>query len=194
VTRRRAILLALGAVVTAALAVVAWIVWSEPPPPPPSTAEEVYAAVTEADPSKLSDPRREQWLDKVGRTIDRLPAHEFEKLVRKSMQDPTWRERFRALKPEQRRKMADLISEEKKFAMMRQMVEMVKTMPPPVRKAMFERFREGRKRMRKQGGHPPITKQRLVERLGSTTPTQRARFVRAMREMRKMLEEAGIRP
>jgi len=186
----KSILLAIGLAVVVALGGVAWRLWSQPPPPPPSTAEEVYADVMDADPGKLPDADREEWLRKAGSAFDRMPPHEFDKLVRKTISDPAWHERMSSLPPEQRRKMMDLVSQEKQLQMLLQVVEALKSTPAPLRKVLLE---QGRKRMQSRGEFPNLSKQQMAERIGSTTPTQRARFVRAMRDLRKMAEEAGIK-
>jgi len=142
-----------------------------------------------ADPAKLSEPGREKWVAEVASALDRLPPGEVEKLVATTAADPAWHERFRSLAPEQRRKIADHISRGKQIEMMAQMVEMLKNAPPPVREAML---RQGRERMR-QGGSFTMTKEQIAQHHASTTPTQRARFVRAMRELRKMADEAGVK-
>ena len=137
----------------------------------------------------MPEPEREKWLAEVGKALDRLPPHEFDKLVQKTITDEAWQERFRALPPEQRRKMGDLISQEKQLQFMLQIVDVLKKLPAPLRKQIIV---QGRERMQRDGVHREITKERMVEHMGSTTPTQRAKFVRAMREMRAMLEEAGV--
>jgi hypothetical protein len=192
----RLIMLGGGAVTIAVLGVVAWRVWrrpSSPPPPPPSTAEEVYAAVTESDPAQLPEEQRDKWLVRAGSAFDRLPPHEFEKLVLKAKDDPAWHERMASLQPEQRRKMMDLVSEQQRMEMFLGVVETLKKMDAGTRNVMLQ---VGWQRMRAQGQgrgpHANITKDQIINHLTGTTPTQRAKFVRGMRQLRQMAEEAGI--
>ena len=188
-TKLRIILLAIGLVAVAALGATAWVIWHEPPPLPPSTSEEAYAAVMDTDPAALAEPDRDTWVETAGKLLDRLPPHEFEKLVQKTMSNAAWHARIASLDPEQRRKLIDLISEQKRLDMFLQIVEMVKKMPAPVRKVLMQ---QGSARMKRPGGHPNITKDQIIDRIAGSTPTQRAKFVRAMRELRQMAEEAGI--
>ena len=188
-SRTRAILLGASFLVLGGSGVLAWRLWPQPPPPP-STAEEMYATVMKADPAQLPEAQRNQWATEVAKTFDRLPPHELEKLLPKVMNDEAWNERFKSLGPEQHRKMRNAVSQEKQVKMMLQVMAMLKAMPAPLRKVLFTK---GRERMRQGGGHPQVSKEEMIEMIGATTPSQRAQFVRAMREMRTMLEQAGIR-
>ena len=169
--------------------------------PPPSTADEVFAAFGDARPEEMSDEELDRWARKVASAIDRLPPHEFQRLVQRAVADESLRERFRSLGPEQRRKLMDLVSEEQRSRMMMSMatamVETLKAMPEPVRTETLRRMWARRQEMRAGGkalGHPRMSKERFARRVAATTPTQRARFVRAVREMRRMMQQAGIRP
>ena len=186
--RTRAILLCLATLLLGASGVLAWRLWPRRPPPP-STAEEMYATVMKVDPAQLPDAQRNEWATEVAKTFDRLPPHELEKLLPKVMNDEAWNERFKSLGPEQHRKMRNAVSQEKQIQMMLQIVALFKAMPAPLRKAFFAK---GQERMKQGGGHQQVSKEEMVEMIGSTTPSQRAQFVRAMREMRVMLEQAGV--
>ena len=77
------------------------------------------------------------------------------------------------------------------------MVVFLPAMPKSLRvKAIREMHAQGKRQRARQGregrGHPEMTKERFAEWHAATTPRRRAQFVRAMREMRAMLEEAGI--
>ena len=185
---RRNIPLLCGVVVLAGCAAMVWAVWCRSRPLAPTTAEEVYSAVTQLDPAQLTDAEREKWARRVGSAFDRLPPHEFEKLVQKVISDEAWHERFRALDPEQRRRMAEQISEEKQLEMLRQVLVVLKAMPPAARKALVQ---QARGRMRPQAGMPDITRERIAKRIASSTPTRRAEFIRSLRELRTMAEEAA---
>jgi len=190
--RRKWILVIASAVcLLVAAGVLAWALRPEPPPP---TADDVLAAVAESDPTQLSDEEVETWMARVASTLERLPPHEMQALVQKALGDEALRKRFEALTPEQRQKMAGLISEQQRARMMATMatgmVATFKVMPAPLRKMAFEKMRAGREEHR--GKHPKMTKERFAQFHAATTPTQRAEFVRAMREMRKMMQEAGI--
>jgi len=186
---RRRLLIASAILTATAAGIAVWRFRPPPPPPPPSTTEDVYAAVARADPAKLADAEREQWVTEVAKTLERLPPHEFEKLVQRAMADPQWRERFDNLPPDQRRKLAGSISQEKQLDMMLRVVKELKKAPPLLRKALIA---SAYKRMKSEK-HREVSKERMVERMASTTPTRRAEFVRALRDLRAMAEEAGIR-
>ncbi|MBL7223868.1 MAG: hypothetical protein ISS72_08445 [Candidatus Brocadiae bacterium] len=177
----------------AAASLVAWHFWPEPPP---STAEQVYDTVMGSDPTQLSDEKVKGWIADVASTVERLPPHEFEKLIVKAMGDENLRKRFEALKPEQRRKLMDLVSEEQRSRMFAKMgtsmVKYFKAMPAALRNIALREMQARTQHRRGGGAHGGISKQRLMERHASTTPKNRAEFVRAMREMRKMLEQAGV--
>jgi Mg/Co/Ni transporter MgtE len=194
--RRRLVLVLVSlACLGAAAGVLTWHFWPEPPP---STADQVYDAVMGAEPQELSDEEVADWIETVADTVDRLPPHEFEQLVTRALGDEKLRERFEALKPEQRRRLMNLVSEEQRSRMMAKMgpamVKHFKAMPAPVRKVVFEQMMKRHRERRGKGTHPEMTPRRFVERHAATTPRQRAEFVRAMREMRKMLQEAGVKP
>ncbi len=173
------------------------------PEPPPSSAEEVLAALDEANPEAMDDEELDRWVRKVASAIERLPPHEFQRLVTKAVADESLRERFRSLEPEQRRKLMELVSEEQRSRMMvsmaTAMVETLKAMPEDLRIATLQQMWERREQMRAEGRRrggprPEMTKERFARRIAATTPTQRARLVRAMREMRRMMQQAGIQP
>ena len=190
-TRKR--LLIIGSIVcfVAAIGVLAWALW---PGPPPTTADQVLAVMMEADPTQLSEEELDPWMKQVASTVDRLSPHELQKLVDRAIADETLRQRFGSMSPQQREKMANLVSEEQRARVMVRMaaagVRRLKAMPAPLRKATLRLIRA----RREAGGHgpPQVTKERMAQWYGATTPRQRAQFVRAMREMRRMLEEAGI--
>ncbi len=188
-SRRRAIALGAAILLLGASGVVAWRLWPQPPPPP-ATAEEMYAMVMQADPAQLSEAERNRWATDVAKTFDRLPPHEFEKLLPKVMNDEAWNARFKSLGPEQHRKMRNAVSQEKQVQMVLQVVAMLKAMPAPLRKVFLTQSQE---RMKQGRGRPQMGKEEMVEMIGASTPTQRAQFVRAMRDMRSMLEQAGVR-
>jgi len=183
----------------ACASIVAWLVWPEPEPP---TADDVLTVLTERDPAQLSEPELDAWIQQVASTVDRLPPHELQELVQKAIADEKLRARFESLSPEQRQKMGDLISEEQRAQLMSRMattmVQALKVMPKPLRDAALKQMRTrgrggpGGGRGERRGGHPAMDKERLARWHSATTPRQRAEFVRAMREMRVMLEDAGI--
>ncbi|MFP4055816.1 MAG: hypothetical protein ACLF0G_02985 [Candidatus Brocadiia bacterium] len=193
-SRRRTVFLASALVVAAGLAVAAWLLWAAHRPPPPSTAEEVTAAVTEADPSELSDEELEQWVRRVADLVERLPPHECERLVQRATADPALRERFRKLDPERREKLFDLISAEQRARMMsqaaQQWVQRLKKLPAPARKALLRTM--GAAARKRRGKRRTLSKDQIARHLAATTPTERARFVRTMREAREMMKEAGV--
>jgi hypothetical protein len=186
--RTRTILLCLATLLLGASGVLAWRLWPKRPPPP-STAEEMYATVMKVYPAELPEVQRNEWATQVAKTFDRLPPHEFENLLPKVMNDEAWNERFKSLGPEQHRKMRNAVSQEKQIQMMLQIVAMLKAMPAPLRKAVLAKSQE---RMKQGGNRQQIGKNEMVELIGSSTPSQRAQFVRSMREMRVMLEQAGV--
>jgi Mg/Co/Ni transporter MgtE len=149
----------------------------------------------DSDPAELSGKQLDTWLRQVATMAERLPPHEMQKLVEKALTDESLRERFESLSPEDRQKLANLVSEEQRARMMAKMatgfVAMLKSMPPPLRKAMLQQMRE--KQEAHKGDRPQMSKQQVAQWLAATTPTQRAEMVRAMREMRKMLHEAGLK-
>ena len=171
---------------------LAWHFWPEPPPP---TAEEVYAAMTEVDIGELSEEELDGWIARVADAIERLPAHEVEKFVGKAIANPKLRERFESLDEKHRRKLANLISDEQRARLMTEMVprfvQELKQMPPPARKLLIQGMRAAHSR-RRGGKRRTMSKERFAQFHGATTPRQRAKIVRAFREMRKMMEEAGV--
>lgn len=198
---RRKLALVAGSIVllAAACGLLAWHFWPEPPP---TTANQVYGTVmTQANPLEMSPEELDRWVNQVADVVERLPAHEFQKLLSSAMSDEEMRKRFESLKPETRRKLMNLISEEQRARMMAEMaqgmVAIFKAMPKPLRDAALRKMHEQGQRQRAQrgggrDGHPEMTKQRFAEFQAATTPRQRATFVRAMREMRAMMESAGI--
>jgi len=186
--------------VLGAAGALTWHFWPEPPP---TTADQVYGAVMSDDnPLEMSPEELDRWVNDVADTVEHLPAHEMQKLLQVAMQDEDMRKRFESLKPETRRRLMNLISEEQRARlgaeMMEGMVLFLRAMPKPLRvraiREMHARGRRHRERGGREGrGHPEMTKQRFAEWHAATTPRRRAQFVRAMRDMRKMLDEAGIR-
>jgi hypothetical protein len=94
----------------------------------------------------------------------------------------------------------NLISEEQRARlgaeMAQGMVAMLRAMPRSLRNRMIREMHERGKRQRARGGgrrDREFSTERFMEFHAATTPRQRAQFVRAMREMRRMMEEAGIR-
>jgi Mg/Co/Ni transporter MgtE len=174
--------------------VLAWQFW---PAPPPTTADQVFTAVMTSDPATMSEKDLERWVETVAATVERLPPHEFEKLVTRALQDDTLRQRFDSLKPETRQKMMSLVSEEQRSRMMAKMgttmVQYFRAMPPALRRIAFQQMMSRRDaHAGPDGKHPEMTKERIVQHHAATTPAQRAEFVRAMREMRQMMEDAGV--
>jgi len=191
--RRKLILLAIAAV---CLGSTGWLLAGYlKPKPAPTTAEQVVDAMMASDPAELGEKQLDTWLRQVAAMAERLPPHEMQKLVEKALTDETLRERFESLTPEERHKLANLVSEEQRARMMAKMatgfVAMLKSMPPPLRKSMLQQMRE--KHEARKGERPQMSKQQVAQWLAGTTPTQRAEMVRAMREMRTMLQEAGLK-
>ena len=176
------------AVPAVVLAVALWCwVGSEPPP---ATAEELAAIMDEGDPAEMSEPERDEWVRRLASVAGRMSPRQFQVLAPRMMTDTTWRKRFRSLPEADRRKIADKVEQipvEQRLAMMRQMLSIVKAMPAEKRQEMSNRFR----RDVKNGGgpHGGMTKERLMELISKTPPTERAEFVRMMREFRELMEE-----
>jgi len=90
---------------------------------------------------------------------------------------------------------SNLVCEEQRARVMVRMtaagVRRLKAMAAPLRKAILRLIRA----RREAGGHgpPQVTKERMAQRYGATTPRQRAEMVRSMRELRTMIQEAGFR-
>lgn len=192
--RRRALLIALS---LACLAFAGWLLAGYlRPAPPPTTADEVLGAVRERDPAEMSQEELGGWMQRVAELTERLPPHEMQKLVEKALADEGLRERFEALSPEDRQKLSSLISEEQKARMMAKMatgfVAMLRTLPPPLRKAALEQMRDRREAYK--GSKGKMSKERTAQWLAATTPMQRAEMVRAMRELRVMMQEANLKP
>lgn len=174
----------------------AWHFW---PQPPPTTAEEVVAAVMTSDPAAMPEKDLDAWIQAVASKAERLPPHEMQKLVEKALADPKVRERFESLSPEQRQKLVNLVSEEQRARMGAKfasgMVAALRVMPAPVRKMaleqMIQRRDAGMARAKAKGME--MSKDRVAQWLGATTPTQRAEMVRAMREMQQMMKDAGVK-
>ncbi|HUT33029.1 MAG TPA: hypothetical protein VNE39_06095 [Planctomycetota bacterium] len=184
----------------ACLGVAGWLLAGYlKPAAKPSTAEQVVDAVTESDPAAMSEKESEVWLKQVATLTERLPPHETQKLVERALSDEKLKQRFQSLRPEDRQKLMGLVSEEQRARMMATMatgmVAMLKAMPPTARKAMLQQMRDRRAGFKGKGkeGHGQMSKERVAQWLAATTPTQRAEMVRAMREMRKMMQEAGMR-
>ena len=197
-TRRNLLLVVAGLCFAAAVALAAWHLR---PAPPPSTADEVHQIAGLPNLGELSDQELDQWIDVLADTVRRLPPHEYKRLFKLAMADEGLREQFEALPPEKKKKLADLIPDEQKIPMMMsgfpEVVENLKRIPPILRRPMLrlghaQRMRQ-RERLGKNGGHPKLTKERLAHFHAMSTPTQRAQFRRSMREMVKMLEDAGVR-
>ncbi|MBM4039208.1 MAG: hypothetical protein FJ290_11910 [Planctomycetes bacterium] len=167
--------------------------------PKPSTAEQLVDALAKLDPAEITEKEAEAWLKQVAELTERLPPHEMQKLVERALSDQKLKERFESLRPEDKEKLMSLVSEEQRARMMTTMatgmVAVLKALPSAARKAMFQQMRERREEYKGKGkeGRGQMSKERVAQWLAATTPTQRAQFVRAMREMRVMMQEAGIR-
>ncbi len=126
-------------------------------------------------------------------------SYEMQKLVERALTDARLKERFESLRPEDRQKLMGLVSEEQRARMMaafaKGAVAMLKAMPRVARKAILQQMRQRGEAAKGQfkGKGQEMSKQRVAQWLAATTPTQRAEMVRAMREMRAMMHEAGIR-
>ena len=197
---RKKLALAIGSVV-GLLAAAAMLVWHLWPEPPPTTADMVYGAVmAETDPLKMSPEELDRWVNDVASVVERLPPHEMQKLLTLALQNETIRQRFESLEPATRQRLVSLISQEQRARlgaeMAQGMVAFLKAMPRPVRNAAIRQMHEHGKRERGRrggrGGHPEMTKERFAEWQAASSPRQRSKFIRAMRDMRKMLEDAGI--
>ena len=195
---RRKVLLLVASV--AALGVAGWLLADYfKPKPKPSTAEQVVEAVTRPDSEELTEKEAEVWLKQVATLTERLPPHEMQKLVERALTDEKLKQKFESLRPEDRQKLMGLVSEEQRARMMATMatgmVAMLKAMPPVARKAVLQQMRDRRGEFKGKGkeGRGQMSKERVAQWLAATTPTQRAQFVRAMREMRTMMQEAGIK-
>jgi Mg/Co/Ni transporter MgtE len=192
---RRKVLLGIGIALIPVLGAAAWLTWPEPPPPP-STADEITAALEAVDFSALSDEELTDWGERMAGTLQRLPPHEVQKLIGIAMADDRLRQRLEKLSPDQRERLANIMSEEQRARMMTDMaqgmVAVFRAMPKSLRGAAFRAMRERQKQRQGRSEHPRMTPQRMAEWQAATTPTQRAKFVRAMREMRVMMREAGV--
>lgn len=192
---RRRWLVILGLALIPVLGAVLWFVWPEPEPPP-STADEVIETVLGEDPTELSGEELDRWMARVVATVDRLPPHEFQPLVQKAMANAELRARFESLEPEQRRRLRNLVSEEQRAqmgaGMAKGMVAVLKAMPKALRDTTIREFHERAKARRGEHGRREMTPKRFAEWHAATTPKQRAEFVRAMRDMRQMMEDAGV--
>ncbi len=193
--RKWLLIVACAVCLLAAGGILAWYFW---PQPPPTTAEQVVEAVLKADPAEMSQEELAAWIKDVAAKTERLPPHEMQKLVEQALANEGLRERFESLPPEERRKLVELVSEEQRARMMVTMatgvVQMLKAVPAPARKAMIQQMIDRREAYKGKGKgvHPEMSKESVARWLAATTPTQRAEVVRAMREMRKMMREAGI--
>ncbi len=176
--------------------VAAWHFW---PKPPPTTADQVVEAVMNSDPAEMSQEELATWIRDVASKAERLPPHEMQKLVEKAMANEGLRERFESLPPEERRKLVELVSEEQRARMMAKfttgMVAVLKALPAPARKVMLQQMiqRHEADRGKGKGDRPEMSKESVARWLAATTPTQRSEMVRAMREMRVMMKEAGLK-
>ncbi|MFW6162616.1 MAG: magnesium transporter MgtE N-terminal domain-containing protein [Planctomycetota bacterium] len=195
--RRKLIAVILSAVaLLAAAGVLTWHFWPEPPP---TTAQQVEQAVmTPTNPLEMSPQELDRWVNQVADTVERLPPHEMNKLLELALQNEELQERFRQLEPETRRRLMNLVSEEQRARlgaeMAQGMVAMLKAMPKSARNALLRSMHKRRQseRARGSGGDREFSTERFMEFHAATTPRQRAQFVRAMREMRRMMEDAGI--
>jgi len=198
--RTLAILIGSVACLAGAAAALGWYLWPEPPP---TTADQVYGAVmSEDDPLEMSPEELDRWVNNVASVVERLPAHETQRLLEVALKDDRLRKRFESLKPETRQRLANLISQEQRARMAADMavgmVQFLRAMPKPVRVRFIRQMhargeRERAQRRGRGGGKHEMTRERFAEWQAASVPRQRAKFVRAMREMRTMLEEAGIR-
>ncbi len=194
--RKPLIIAACLACLVGAGGVLAWHFW---PGPPPTTADQVLDAVMQSDPADMSEEELAVWMKDVAEKAERLPPHELQKLVERALSDEKLKARFESLAPEERQKLAELVSEEQRARMMATMavgmVAMLKALPAPARKVMIQQMRERGEayKGKGKGERHEMTKERVARWLSGTTPTQRAEMVRAMRDMRKMMEEAGFK-
>lgn len=191
--RSRPLLLISALCLLVAIGIAAWTLWPEPPPP---TADDVAAVMTRHDPAALSPPQREQWMGEVVDTIDSLPPQEFQKLFQKAMADPTLRERFHALGPQQQHKIGLLLSEEQ-FARMvvemsAPMVDFCRRLPGPLRRSVVRHVHRLSMEHAQARGQE-MSKDDFAHWQKATTPRRRAEFIRSMRLMRQMLQEAHDR-
>ncbi|NQT89111.1 hypothetical protein HQ560_20245 [bacterium] len=192
---RRKILLWTGIALIPALALTAWFTWPESPPPP-STADEVMAAIQGIDLDTVSNEALVDWGERVASSLQRLPSHQLQKFVGMAIANPSLRARFEKLTPEQRQRLEGVMSEEQRVRMMAGMaqgfVTTMKAMPAFARNAALRAMHERRKTHEGKSGHPPMTPKKMAQWQAASTPTERAKFVRAMRDMRVMAREAGI--
>ncbi len=194
--RRKTVLIAISA---ACLGGTGWLLAGYlKPKPKPTTAEQVVGAVMQSDPAGMSEKELDAWIKQVAAMAERLPPHEMQKLVEKALADETLRERFESLSPEDRQKLASMVSEEQRARMMAKMatgfVAMLRSLPPPLRKAALQQMQERRDAHKGEKGlKGQMSKERTVQWLAATTPTQRAEMVRAMRELRAMMKEANLK-
>jgi len=193
--RRKVVLIAVSVV---CLAVAGWLLAGQlKPQPKPTTAEQVVESVMAADPGGMDEKELDTWVKQVASLAERLPPHEMQKLVERALSDEKLKERFESLSPEDRQKLASMVSEEQRARMMAKfatgMVQMLKALPAPVRKLALQQMREKREAYKGKGPGGRMSKERVAQWLSATTPTQRAEMVRAMRDMRKMMQEAGFK-
>jgi len=195
--RRKVILISLSLVCLAAAG--ATLAWHFRPRPAPTTAEQVVEAVMKSDPAEMSEAQLDAWIKEVAVQAERLPPHEMQKLVVSAMGNEKLRERFESLSLEQRQKLVNLVSEEQRAQMGAKfasgMAAALRVMPAPIRKAALQHMlsRRDADMARAKGKGMEMSKDRVAQWLGGTTPTQRAEMVRAMREIQQMMKEAGVK-
>ncbi len=192
----RNVLLWAGIALIPALAAAAWFAQPEPVPPP-STATETMTAIESVDFEGVSDEKLIEWGETVASTIQRLPPHELQKFVGMAMANPKLRERFEKLTPEQRKRLEGIMSEEQRVRVMTDMaqgfVKTMKAMPAFARNAALRAMSERRKAHEGKSAHAAMTPAKMAQFQAASTPTERAKFIRAMRDMRVMMKEAGIK-
>jgi hypothetical protein len=178
----------------AAAGLLAWTLW---PGPAATTADDVVVAMKASDPATLPRHEADRWVRRVVTTIERLPPQEFQRLFQRAVGDEVLQRRFAALGPEQQQKLALLIPEEQ-FArlvveMSVPMVQFCKSLPRPLRRGAVRHVHALSVRhaqARKASGRPEMSREDFARWQKATTPRQRAEFIRSMREMRKLLQEA----
>jgi len=195
--RRKALLVAMSvACLLAAGGLVCWHLWPQPPAP---TAEEVFTEVMAADPAKLPDERFSEWVTRSTASVEKLPPHEFDRLVRRCLADPTFRQRVVSLSWERRREFSiNQVSPQHRARLMAvvgsAMVQFAKSLPAPLRRHAVRQFYAGYRHDSRDPRFPKPTTRELVGWKCGTTARQRAEFVRSLRDMRGMLEEADVDP
>jgi hypothetical protein len=195
--RRRIILISLSLACLAAA--VATLAWHLRPRPAPTTAEQVVEAVMTSDPTEMSGAQLDTWIREIAVKAERLPPHEMQKLVASAMGNEKLRERFESLSIEQRLKLMNLVSEEQRAQMgvkfASGIAAALRILPAAARKVALQHMlaRRDADMASAKGKEMEMSKDRVAQWLGATTPTQRAEMVRAMRDIQQMMKEAGVK-